>query len=178
MKLKVLESGEPTAPWFAEGLRFTCMQCGNCCSGNPGYVWIGRREIAKLVEILGISRKELIETYCRKMGRRIALKEIRNPRHGGHDCVFMKEVPASPGDGKALPPDGKVVHPKRICTVYEARPLQCRTWPFWEGNLMSPKAWARASRTCMGMDRGEFFDRERIEKLRDAKEWPERAPTS
>jgi hypothetical protein len=171
MKLKVLESSVATAPWFAEGLRFTCKQCGNCCSGAPGYVWVRQREITKMMEILGISREELIETYCRQVGGRLALKEIRNPRHGGYDCVFMKELAASPDDGN-------VVHPKRICTVYEARPLQCRTWPFWEGNLMSPKAWARASRTCMGMDRGKFFDREEIEKLRDAEEWPQKPPTS
>ena len=172
MKLKVLESSEVAAPWFAQGLRFTCRQCGNCCSGDRGYVWVRGREIAKLVEILGISRKELIENYCRKVGQRLALKEVRNPRHGGFDCVFLKEVP------EALPSDGSVVHAKRICTVYEARPLQCRTWPFWEGNLINPKAWARASRKCMGMDRGEFFDREAIEKLRDATDWPQRPPTS
>ena len=173
MQLKVLESSESTAPWFAEGLRFTCSQCGNCCSGAPGYVWIGRREIAKLMEILGISRQELIETYCRKVGGRLALKEIRNPRHGGFDCVFMKEMPVEDAQR-----NGNVVHPKRICTVYEARPLQCRTWPFWQGNLMSRKAWQEASRTCLGIDRGEFFDREEIEKLRDAEEWPQKPPTS
>ena len=85
--------------------------------------------------------------------------------------MFMKELAASPGDES-------VVHPKRICTVYEARPLQCRTWPFWQGNLMSRKAWQEASRTCLGIDRGEFFDREEIEKLRDAEDWPQKPPTS
>ncbi len=28
------------------------------------------------------------------------------------------------------------------CAVYEARPTQCRTWPFWPENMNS-KAWKR-----------------------------------
>ena len=26
--------------WYSEGLRFECTQCGACCSGEPGYVWV------------------------------------------------------------------------------------------------------------------------------------------
>jgi hypothetical protein len=173
MNLPVLASPRKTdEPWFARGLRFTCSQCGNCCSGGPGFVWISRPEIAKLAEFLGISRQELIGKYCRKVGRRIALKEIKNPRNGGFDCTFIKEIPAPDDNG------GNSTHLKRICSVYEARPLQCRTWPFWDGNLADPKAWQRAAGTCRGMNRGEFFDRERIERLRDAEVWPTNPPTS
>ncbi|MFM1805538.1 MAG: hypothetical protein RL136_2417, partial [Planctomycetota bacterium] len=32
-------STDAQAPWYAEGLRFECTQCGNCCSGGPGAVW-------------------------------------------------------------------------------------------------------------------------------------------
>eukprot|EP00961_Rhodomonas_salina_P046921 629705-Rhodomonas_salina.2 len=28
---------------------------------------------------------------------------------------------------------------KAICSLYEARPKQCRTWPFWPENLASPE---------------------------------------
>jgi uncharacterized protein len=174
MNLPVLASPSKTdEPWFSRGLQFTCTQCGNCCSGGPGFVWISRPEITKLADFLKISRKELVGKYCRKVGRQLALKEIKHPRHGGYDCIFIKEIPADTSSG-----EGKVVHSKRICSVYEARPLQCRTWPFWEGNLASPRAWQRAARTCLGMNRGKTFDREKIEKLRDAKDWPENPPTS
>ena len=174
MQLRVLETSKDNeAPWFAEGLKFTCSQCGNCCSGGPGYVFISRAEIGKVSEYLGIPAREVIGKYCRKIGRQIALKEVRHPRHGGYDCIFIKEVAAEIPTGNE-----QVVHSKRICSIYPVRPLQCRTWPFWEGNLSSPKAWKQASRTCLGMDRGEAFDRKRIEYLRDTKEWPEMPPTS
>ena len=42
---------------------------------------------------------------------------------------------------------------KGQCSVYEARPVQCRTWPFWPENLESPEAWDLASFECEGMVR-------------------------
>jgi len=167
MKLTVLETADGADPWFADGLRFTCSQCGNCCTGGPGFVWISPAEIIRLALHLGISRNQVIRRYCRKIGRRFSLKETKNPRHGGFDCIFIKELPAV---GEA--------HPRRICSVYEARPLQCRTWPFWEGNLATRKAWHHASRTCLGMNSGRLFNRHQIEKLRDAQDWPQKPPTS
>ncbi|HEX4053665.1 MAG TPA: YkgJ family cysteine cluster protein [Tepidisphaeraceae bacterium] len=169
MKLNVLES--PAEPWFAEGLRFTCSQCGNCCSGPPGFVWVSREEIGRVAEYLGISRGEVVEKYCRKVGGRFSLKERRHPKHGGYDCIFIKEEPAQ---GKS----GEVTHTRRICSIYPVRPLQCRTWPFWTGNLASRRAWESAAKRCPGMNRGELFERDRIEKLRDAKDWPQKPPTS
>lgn len=43
---------------------------------------------------------------------------------------------------------------KTTCTVHSARPVQCRTWPFWPGNLRSPRSWERAARDCEGINRG------------------------
>ena len=28
------------------GLRFECTQCGDCCTGAPGYVWVNKAEIS------------------------------------------------------------------------------------------------------------------------------------
>jgi Fe-S-cluster containining protein len=170
MKLDVLKS--PAEPWFADGLRFTCSQCGNCCSGPPGFVWISREEIARVAKHLGMSGPDVAEKYCRKVGGRFCLKERRDPRHGGYDCIFIKELPAEQAKS------GKVAHARRICSIYPVRPLQCRTWPFWTGNLASRAAWESASKRCPGMNQGELFDSARIEKLRDAEDWPRDPPTS
>jgi uncharacterized protein len=175
MKLKLLES--PAEPWFADGLQFTCSQCGNCCSGPPGFVWVTREEIGRVAEFLEISPAEVVEKYCRKIGGRFSLKERKHPRHGGYDCIFVKEIPAE-GSKSGKLSAGKVEHTRRICSIYSVRPLQCRTWPFWTGNLSSKRAWESASKRCPGMNQGELFDRARIEKLRDAEDWPEKPPTS
>jgi uncharacterized protein len=167
MNLPVLKSPGAEEPWFSEGLRFSCSQCGNCCSGGPGFVWVSHEELEKLATFLGTSIKQVKRKYCRKVGRQIALKEVKHPKHGGYDCIFIKEIPG-----------GEPAHPRRICSVYEVRPLQCRTWPFWEGNLASQKAWDRAAKNCLGMNKGKFFTQPRIERLRDATEWPENPPTS
>lgn len=167
MNLPILHSSKKSdEPWFADGLRFTCTQCGNCCSGPPGFVWLSPEEITRLAEFLKTTPKQIIRKYCRKVGRQIALKEVKHSKYG-HDCIFIKEIPS-----------GNPSHPKRICSVYPVRPLQCRTWPFWEGNLSSRAAWQRAARTCLGMNHGRFFTRDRIESLRDAVDWPHNPPTS
>ena len=77
MKLDVLKSTE--TPWYADGLTFTCAQCGNCCTGAPGYVWISDEEIGRMAKHLKITRAALLDQYCRKIGSRYSFKERRTP---------------------------------------------------------------------------------------------------
>ena len=130
-----------------------------------------------MAEFLGVSAPEVVEKYCRKVAGRFCLKERRHPQHGGYDCIFIKEIPAeNHKSGKRK--TEQVTHTRRICSIYSVRPLQCRTWPFWTGNLSSRAAWESASKRCPGMNQGELFDQVRIEKLRDAEDWPTKPPTS
>lgn len=176
MKLDVIKNDAGAGePWYADGLNFTCTQCGNCCTGGPGFVWISREEIVRLAAHLKISPEETVEKYCRKVDGQWSLKEFRNPA-GNYDCVFLKE------DQVAVPgPKGAkaVMATRRRCTVYDVRPLQCRTWPFWPENLWDRKTWDHAAKRCHGMNAGSrHFSRERIEQLRDSKDWPQNPPTS
>src|SRR5205085_3136626 len=107
MKLDVLPTTQ-TQPWYADGLAFTCSQCGNCCTGPPGYVYISRVGIQRLAEHLKLPVEQGIETYCRPVVSRYSLKEKRCP--GGYDCIFLQE-------------GGK----QRQCSIYPVSPLQCRT---------------------------------------------------
>lgn len=125
-------------PWYAEGLRFRCTGCGDCCTGEPGAVWVNDDEIAELAAFLAISPEELERRFVRKIGRRRSLFE----RFDG-DCVFFD-------------PD------KRGCRVYPARPVQCRTWPFWSDNLESREAWDEAERVCPGSGQGDLVPLDRI----------------
>jgi uncharacterized protein len=74
---------------------------------------------------------------------------------GRYDCIFLQQ-----SDNR------------RVCSVYPVRPLQCRTWPFWEGLLATPDNWASASQTCPGINTGPTHSRSSIESLRDAEDWP------
>jgi Fe-S-cluster containining protein len=170
MKLDVLKADE--AAWYADGLKFTCSQCGNCCTGGPGFVWISEVEIGRLADYLNLPPAEVKERYCREVHGRYSLNENRNPR-GEYDCVFLKEQQIEHVLG-----DEVMVQTRRSCTIYPVRPLQCRTWPFWDSNLSSPEIWEIASKRCHGMNQGRTFSREQMETLRDATDWPENPPTS
>ena len=49
------------------------------------------------------------------------------------------------------------------CTVYSARPVQCRTWPFWPENIATPEDWAHVMCVCPGSGRGRWFSLEEIQ---------------
>jgi len=182
MKLDVLQhddaSRPPSHPWYADGLKFTCSQCGNCCTGAPGFVWISKEEIRRLAEFLRLSPVDVVDRYCRKVNGRFSLNETRTAG-GNYDCVFLTEQKVTQTRKGADGTPETVVFTRRGCSVYPVRPLQCRTWPFWPENLASPEAWARSAQRCHGMNHGRrTFTREQMEALRDATDWPQDPPTS
>ncbi len=131
----------PEEPWYKDGLRFQCTGCGDCCTGAPGYVWVNADEIAAMAAVVEMDVEAFERKYVRQIGVRKSLKE----RKRTYDCVFL---------------DAET----RKCTVYSARPRQCRTWPFWDSNLRSPEAWAHTCEVCPGSGKGKLYQLETIEK--------------
>jgi len=129
------------ARWYeAEGLRFECTCCGDCCRGEPGFVWITRAEIAGMAASLGIGEEEFRSRYVRTIVTRSSLRE----RPGG-DCVLWEEG--------------------RGCAVYGARPEQCRTFPFWGSNLVSRSAWESVAAECPGAGAGRRYSADEIRRI-------------
>ena len=128
---------QPDEPWFADGLQFSCTQCGNCCTGAPGFVWVNQEEIDALAARVGMSSEAFEAQYVRPVGIRRSLNERANG-----DCVFWER-----GTG---------------CTVYEQRPRQCRTWPFWDSNLRTPERWEGVREHCPGAGQGQLHTVEQI----------------
>lgn len=129
--------------WYKDGLKFTCTQCGDCCTGAPGFVWVNKAEISAIAELMEFDDVEEFEKlYVRKVGIRKSLKEFPNG-----DCVFFDNE-------------------KRTCNVYGARPRQCKTWPFWDSNLRSEETWQQTCEECPGSGKGKLHQIEEIESLR------------
>ena len=135
--------------WYADGLHFECRQCGHCCTGEPGYVWASRYELGLIAKSLKISEEDLRTEHCRRVGLRTSLIEKSNG-----DCTFLANGKEEPG-----------------CRIYSLRPLQCRTWPFWNLNLTSQNSWNAAAVKCCGMNKGKFYSFDRIEEQRTRKKW-------
>lgn len=142
---------EPQAPekWYADGLHFKCTQCGNCCTGAPGYVYVTADEIRSIAELLGRADGKLTRSELRRVGARHSLTERENG-----DCVFLKDEKG-----------------RRVCGIYSARPLQCRTWPFWDYNLESRDTWEAAACGCPGINHGPRHTLVQIEIRRTARTW-------
>ena len=50
------------------------------------------------------------------------------------------------------------------CGVYEGRPTQCRTWPFWP-EVMNAKTWKKEVKAfCPGVGKGRTWTKEEIEQ--------------
>ena len=127
-------------PWYQAGLKFECTQCGDCCTGAPGYVWVNKDEIAAIAQRVGMEVDAFESKYVRMVGVRKSLVEFPNG-----DCVFFDNQ-------------------SRKCKVYEARPRQCRTWPFWDSNLKTPETWAATCEVCPGSGKGKLYQLAEIQQ--------------
>jgi hypothetical protein len=128
------------APWYKDGLQFTCTQCGNCCTGDPGVVWVNDEEIEQIANLLDKSVGEVRLFHTRIVAGRVSLREFPNG-----DCTFFDPE-------------------TRQCKVYAARPRQCRSWPFWKSNLDNRDSWEALQPGCPGAGRGDFISLEEIER--------------
>lgn len=125
---------DAATPWYRDGLCFACTQCGNCCSGAPGFVWVTPEECERIAGVLRIP----VETFIAQHTRRTASGRRSLLEHRNGDCEFLERVPGG----------------KTRCTIHAARPTQCRTWPFWKSNLESAETWADTGRHCPGINQG------------------------
>jgi Fe-S-cluster containining protein len=97
-------------------------------------------EMQGLAELVGLPFPEFTARYVRQVGESYSLIEKPN-----HECVFWDAL--------------------RGCTVYDARPMQCRTWPFWPAHLESTEAWRRTQAFCPGAREGRVYPVEEIEAM-------------
>jgi Fe-S-cluster containining protein len=125
--------------FYAGGLRFSCICCSDCCRLEPGMVFLRKKDVERLVYQLKMGYVDFIETFCRWVPSGCGREQLSLKEKSNYDCIFWKEG----------------------CTVYEARPLQCSTYPFWPSILASEKTWN--STICPGMGKGKMHCFKEIE---------------
>jgi Fe-S-cluster containining protein len=129
--------------WWEKGIRFECQGSGKCCvsHGEYGHVWMTTADRKRMAKVLELTTAEFTRLFCEKTDGLYRLKD--GP---GADCVFLLE---------------------NRCSVYEGRPEQCRTWPFWP-EVMNAKTWKKeVAAFCPGVGKGRLYSAEEIrEQLR------------
>lgn len=133
--------------WWTEGVRFQCQGSGRCCvsRGEFGFVYLTLEDRRRMAKVLGVTTSAFTRKYC------TVTDGVYHLREPGPRCIFL--------EGKS-------------CTVYDGRPEQCRTWPFWP-EVMSAKTWAKeVAAFCPGVGKGPKISGEEIrDTLERQKKW-------
>lgn len=126
--------------WWENGVRFECQGSGRCCVARDdyGYVYVTLTDRKRLAKHFKIPTKEFTEKFCEKGEEAIwRLKDFTKA------CRFLE---------------------KKGCSVYESRPTQCRTWPFWP-EVMSARSWKiEVASFCPGVGKRRLLSKSEIEK--------------
>ncbi len=89
-----------------------CSTCqGRCCTGESGYIYVTKSEIEKIAELLGCEVREFVSKYLFKKMYKYSIKEIKY--NDSYECIFYDRE-------------------SNGCKIYDARPTQCKTFPFWD----------------------------------------------
>jgi Fe-S-cluster containining protein len=142
----------PTHDWWSKGVRFQCQGSGKCCTshGEFGFVFMTPEDRKRMARHLGMTTSAFVRKHCEKTnGAWHLIEDPKNP-----DCRFLK--------GKS-------------CGVYEGRPTQCRTWPFWP-EVMSAKSWKKEVVSfCPGVGKGPLISAKKIQEQLDEQKQSEAA---
>ena len=125
--------------FWENGVQFQCQGSGNCCvsRGGYGYVYMTLEDRRRMANVLGLTTRAFTSKYC---DQEDGTWKLANSAEG--DCMFLKN---------------------KRCSVYEGRPTQCRTWPFWPETL-KPKTWTgEVAAFCPGVGKGKIWSREEVE---------------
>lgn len=113
-------------------MRFACQAgCTKCCE-QQGFVYLTEEDITRLAGFLGLEAEAFEARY---VFRTKNTRRLRVPRHA--QCEFLREGG---------------------CSVHEAKPLQCRTFPFWPELVGQTKKWRETGAWCPGIGKGELVN--------------------
>ena len=147
-------------PWWMDGVPFACQaDCGRCCDEPGGIVYLRPEDAQKLANHHNLGVKDWLERDCRQT---LDGRYILNSDQYTDVCIYLDE--------------------NKKCTVYQSRPAQCKSYPFWAENVRSDRSWKRTVKECPGLGAEDMIIidgntiRTKIIEDRDAtrgfREWP------
>lgn len=134
----------PKSP--VDSLRFACQpNCTRCCD-MEGFVYLTETDLQKAAAHLKLSAEEFEQRYVYRTRHQ---RRLRKPR--GSQCTFLTI---------------------NGCGIHQAKPTQCRLFPFWPHLVESRAEWAKTAKWCPGIGQGELVQigeaLERAEEMRTA----------
>jgi len=147
-------------PWWMNGLQFACQaDCGKCCDQPGGIVYLRPEDAERLATHHDMSVEDWLVRDCRQT---LDGRYVLNSVPSSDICIYLDTA--------------------KRCTVYESRPAQCASYPFWSENLRSDRSWQRTLDECPGLDAEDSIiidgDTVRVKVLQDRdamrgfREWP------
>lgn len=116
--------------------RFQCQPgCTECCT-QEGDVWMTGDDAERAAKLLDVTPEDFREAYCETAAGELRLTTPED----GH-CHFLLEG---------------------ACAIHQAKPVQCRTFPFWTENVKNKRTWKNLSRFCPGIGVGEILPIEHV----------------
>ncbi|KAL3778347.1 hypothetical protein HJC23_013807 [Cyclotella cryptica] len=117
-----------TLPWYEQGLHFSCTSCGKCCKVD-GDVWLAPEETVRIARYLGYDAGEFRREYVRA-------EVVPDVGGSGEDKEALSWLCLKRREGACIFLDalGK-------CSIYDVRPIQCETYPFWPSIVATRGDW-------------------------------------
>ncbi len=113
-----------------QALRFHCTGCGKCCTGGDDhYIAMSQTEAEHIRKHLGITVSWFKRCYVIHLTRNTLSARLKEG-----SCVFLDK-------------NGQ-------CKIYQLRPVQCQTYPFWPEILENNTTWNNEAQYCEGINSG------------------------
>ena len=148
-----ISSEAPSWMQDTDAFPFSCTECGKCCK-TQGEVFLAPEDITLAAKIRAQTPVDFVQQYAASyLLSPSALREGKDIPSSSSSPSSTKVVLASleslvedqqvwirlreGEEGACVFLEKETNH----CQIYEARPTQCRTYPFWPSIMKAPDAW-------------------------------------
>lgn len=115
-----------------QGLRFECVPGCTACCAIPGHVFVHESEIREMANYFSMTVEDFTQARLRHYNGDVYMFNFPDYL----PCIYLTETG---------------------CSIYQVRPIQCRTYPFWPENLSNAFVWKNQKKMCPGIDNGRMY---------------------